>query len=138
MNACLDPMNGGNCEFPGLAKNATLLSVPLPDGKTCTDGSVVAPPTTEQSICLQTLGRIFSSGCAQDGEEGRCLCGTTDINACIGGTATPTGPLYDLFACDFNSTSGSTISGEFKAQTFGSGMANALVLCLGAFGCGCF
>jgi hypothetical protein len=136
-NNCLDPANGGGlCEDPSLAKAATVFGQALPDGKKCS--GVVAPPATEKSICLQTLGQVFSSTCAATLQETPCLCGATDVNMCTAGTAPPTGALYDVYACDFNSTNGATIYANITVLTFGSGMANAIIQCAAAFSCECF
>jgi hypothetical protein len=53
-------------------------------------------------------------------------------------SVTPTGPLFDLYACDMNSASCSTVLTNFTVPIFGVGMANALVQCASAFDCNCF
>jgi hypothetical protein len=88
---------------------------------------------------MLTLGNVFSSKCAATFQETPCLCGATDPAACLSGSATPTGPLYDLYQCDFNTTSVSTITTKFIDQTTGSGQANAIVQCAASFACSsCF
>jgi alpha-tubulin suppressor-like RCC1 family protein len=138
-NGCLDPaMQGGTCEM--VAGNANLFPGMLQDGKTCSQ--VFGPPTVlETTVCLQTLATIFSSRCAASLEETPCLCGTTDPTSCLAGTATPNGPAYDEYVCDFNTTSGNTINAvtsDFTVLAFGAGMANAIVQCAAAFSCDCF
>jgi hypothetical protein len=135
-NGCLDPaQQGGTCEI--VAGNGTHFGSALPDGKTCA-AVIGTEPVSETSVCLLTLSQIFSSACAATLQETPCLCGSTDVNQCLAGTATPTGALYDEYACDFNSTSGATINANFTVQTFGSGMANGIVQCAASFGCSCF
>jgi hypothetical protein len=112
----------------------------LPDGKTCSQVEGTSP-VSETTICFQTLSAMFASHCAATLQETPCLCGTTDVNSCLAGTATPNGPLYDEYVCDFNSTSGmtiNTVTSDFTVQTFGAGMANALVQCAASFSCDCF
>jgi hypothetical protein len=138
-NGCLDPaVQGGTCEaFTG---NATLFPGVLPDGKTCAQivgGSTVS----ESAVCFDTLSSIFSSRCAASLQLTPCLCGSTNPGLCLAGTVTPNGPLYDMYACDFNSTSGATINAvtaNFQVQSFGAGMANSIAICAGAFDCDCF
>jgi hypothetical protein len=140
-NGCLDPAQlGGTCEdTPGTVNPFTGT---LPDSLMCTvaaDGGapVLASATeTETNICLQTLGIVFTSKCAATFQETPCLCGATDNATCLAGSATPTGPAYDIYSCDFNTTSSTAIqSSMLTNQAFGAGQANALVQCLGSFGC---
>jgi hypothetical protein len=138
-NGCLDPaQQGGTCEM--VTGNANPFSGILPDGKTCSQvlgGSSVS----ETSVCFETLRGIFGSGCESMFQATPCLCGTTDVNACLNGTTTPNGPIYDIYACDFNGTSGATINtitSDFTVEGFGAGMANAIVQCASAFSCDCF
>jgi hypothetical protein len=138
-NNCFVPLTGssGNCE--SATGTATPFSIALPDGKTC--AQVISPataPVSEKAICLKTLSAIFPSGCAASTQATPCLCGTTDTNMCLAGQATPTGPAFDLYACDYNTTNGATITNNFATVTFGAGAANALVYCLGAYACPCF
>jgi hypothetical protein len=117
----------------------------LPDSLMCTaaaDGGapVLASATeNETNVCLQTLGIIFTSACSATFQLTPCLCGTTDSTACLNGTATPTGPAYDIYACDFNTTNSTAILNvDLTEPAFGAGQANALVKCLGSFNCTCF
>jgi hypothetical protein len=139
-DGCLDPMQqGSTCELlsagvPGNGEAGTIMHLegPLPDGKMC--GSILG--ANETTICLQTLATMFSTNCAVNSEGPRltqCLCGATTVNPCLAGQATPTGALYDIYACDFNSTSGANINSAFTMQNFGAGTANALVQCMAGF-----
>jgi hypothetical protein len=136
-NGCLDPAQfGGSCE--DVTGTSTKFSGTLPDGNTCSQ-VLASTPETETQVCLQALDAIFVSQCAGTLQETPCLCGATDPSACLAGTATPTGPLYDLYACDFNTTGSPGIQNEFTTPFFGAGQANALIQCVAAFGCtGCF
>jgi hypothetical protein len=141
-NGCLDPgQQGGTCEM--VTGTSPHFGGTLPDGRSCSSANdagaaVFASPTeTETQVCLQTLGLIFSSSCAASLQETPCLCGTTDVNACLACTATPTGPLYDLYACDIGSTSACVINPDFTIPSLGVGQANALVQCAVSFGCNC-
>jgi hypothetical protein len=136
-NGCLDPTQlGGSCEdTPG---TSTKLAGALPDGTTCSQ-VLASSNETEAQVCLQTLGSIFTSKCVADLQETPCLCGATDPSACLSGSATPTGPLYDLYACDFDSASSTQIQASFTNQALGAGQANALIQCIAAFNCtSCF
>jgi hypothetical protein len=136
-NGCFDTtQQGGTCETTHGA--AALFSGALGDGKTCQQVVGSASPT-ETEVCLLALGEIFSSKCAATFQETPCLCGSTDAAMCLAGTATPTGPVYDLYQCDFDTTNVNTINSNFTIQTFGAGQANALVQCVAAFACNsCF
>jgi hypothetical protein len=138
-NGCLDPaQQGGTCE--AVAGNATLFSGALPDGQTCAQ-VVGASSISESAICFQTLTKIFSSSCAATLQETPCLCGATNVNSCLAGTAAPTGAAFDIYACDFDSTNGATVNNvtaNFTVQSFGAGMANSIVQCAASFGCDCF
>jgi hypothetical protein len=136
-NGCLDvTQQGGSCE--DTRGTLTHFSGTLGDGQTCS--TVLASSTeTETQVCMQTLGQIFSSQCASTLQETPCLCGSTDAAQCLAGTATPTGPVYDLYQCDFDTTDINTIqAAQFTNQQTGAGQANALVQCAAAFGCNCF
>jgi hypothetical protein len=98
---------------------------------------MLSAPVTEAQVCLQTLSKIFSSGCAATQQLTPCLCGTTDAGQCLAGTAAPTGPLLSIYQCELGTTA-SAISSNFTVQSFGAGQANALAQCAGAFGCNCF
>jgi len=134
---CLDPSAGGaTCETPPISL-APHFTGTLPDGNNCS--TVFQPSTaTETQICLDTLDRIFSSACAATLTATPCLCGTTDTASCLAGTATPKGALYDTYACDFNSTSSTSIQSAFQVMTTGAGVANAIILCAAMSGCDCF
>jgi hypothetical protein len=146
-NCFLPTFQGGTCE--GTAGNANFFGSAadaatnvLPDGKTC--AQVFAPltvPVSETKVCLGVLNNIFTSKCAAGLQETPCVCGATDVTACTNGTATPTGAVYDMYACDFASTSTAVINdvkANFVVQTFGAGQANALIQCAAANGCDCF
>jgi hypothetical protein len=123
-----------------LTGNAMLFSGTLPDGQTCAQ-VVGASTISETAVCFQTLDGIFASKCAATLQETPCLCGTTDVAACLAGTATGNGPLFDEYACDFGTTSQgpiNTITTDFTIPHFGAGMANAIVQCAAAFSCDCF
>jgi hypothetical protein len=90
---------------------------------------------------LATLDGIFKSGCAKSLNLTPCLCGGTDVNMCLAGTATPTGAVYDVYACDFGTTNGATINdiyNNFQVPAFGSGQANAIAACGTSFACDCY
>jgi hypothetical protein len=109
----------------------------LADGTVCS--SILSPQETETQVCLQTLGAVFTSNCAATLQETPCVCGATDPAQCLTGTQPPTGPLYDLYQCDFDTTDISVIqASQFTNQATGAGQANALVQCAAAFGCSCF
>jgi hypothetical protein len=115
----------------------------LPDGHSCTTttdagGPVLSAAATETQICLQTLGALFGSGCAATLQLTPCLCGAANVSQCIQGLTVPSGPLYDVYACDFDTASSATIQQDFSVQSFGAGQANSLVQCAAAFGCDCF
>jgi hypothetical protein len=121
-----------------LSATATLFPGVLPDGTTCAqDLSPLAPPVLESQICLQTLNRIFSSKCAATLQLTPCVCGSTNASTCLAGTAVPTGPLYDEYACDFNTISGGVINQDFVIPN-GAGTANSIMECAAAFECDCF
>ena len=126
-NGCLDPaLQGGKCEDTmGLAPASCAAVV-----------GTSAP--TETQVCLKTLSDIFSTQCAGALGLTPCLCGSTDPEQCLAGAAAPNGPLLPEYTCDFGTTSVATMQAEFVLQTFGAGQANALVQCLGSFGCDCF
>jgi hypothetical protein len=138
-NGCLDPAQaGGTCE--GTPGTATLLSGSLPDGKTCADPTVLGSSSpTQTQVCLATLQVVFTSQCAATFQENPCLCGATDVAMCLGGSATPTGPAYDIFSCGFDSTSAVDIQAKFTNQALGAGQANTLIECMANYGCNsCF
>jgi hypothetical protein len=126
-NGCLDPaQQGGTCEDVAGTAPASCASV---------IGSTATPSETQ--VCLFTLKNIFSSQCAATLQEAPCLCGGTDIEQCLAGTAVPTGALYPVYACDISNTV-SIIVNDFTLPSFGTGQANAIVQCAAAFGCNCF
>jgi hypothetical protein len=138
-NGCFDPtLQGGTCELT--TGTGTHFAGTLPDGTTCSQ-VFSGFPATETNICLDTLDQIFLSKCAATLQETPCLCGTTPAAVCLGGQATPTGSAFDIYACDFDTTTSSaiqTISTYFTVPTFGAGQANSLVQCAAAYGCDCF
>jgi hypothetical protein len=140
---CFDIITAGGpgvCET--VAGNANLLSGALPDGKTCSTVFAGLPaPLPEVTVCLATLDAIFKSGCAKSTQLTPCLCGTADVLQCTTGQTQPLGPVYDVYACDFGSTSGGSIFDifmKFSKPTFGFGQANAIAECAGSFNCDCF
>jgi hypothetical protein len=141
---CSDPtLGGGSCEtiYDG-GMPVTHYSGQLDGGDTC-ESLGLGAGANERAICLQALTAIFSTKCSAGQQLTPCLCGTTDPTMCTAGAAIPTGPLYETYACDFNSTKGSDINTDFLVQSFGAGMANSIVQCLIAFNtdplcCSCF
>jgi hypothetical protein len=120
-HGCLDPGQlGGTCE--GTAGMATECGAGI----------------TETAMCTKTLDDMFRSKCAAALQETPCLCGTVDAFACLNGTATPNGPLFADYRCDFKSANVFAIQGVFSAQNFGAGQANALVQCAASYDCRCF
>jgi hypothetical protein len=93
---------------------------------------------TEREICYKTLSDIFTSKCAETFQETPCLCGATDVIECMEGRATPTGPLYRDYVCDFRTNDVTAILRDFRDPNYGVGSANVLIQCLGAYECGCF
>jgi hypothetical protein len=127
---------GGSCEdTKGIQPR---FAGALPDGTTCATVFAQGGGETETQVCLETLGTIFGSKCASQFQETPCLCGSTDPAACLAGAATPTGPDYDQYICDFDSASIDDIQNDFTNQVFGAGQANAIVQCAAAFNCPCF
>jgi hypothetical protein len=138
-NFCLDPTaQGVPCE--SVAGTLTHFSGTLPDGQVCTTvfNTAAGPAMTEKQICLETLGKTFTNGCASSGTLTGCLCDGTNTTMCENGTATPTGPMFDEYACDFNSTNGGTVFNDLVVQSFGAGAANQLIACAQQAGCNCF
>jgi hypothetical protein len=120
-NGCLDSaQQGGSCDE--VAGNAPA----------CGAG------VTERDICYKTLFDVFTSKCAETLQETPCLCGDTDVIECLNGTATPTGPVYRDYACDFKTADTTVIYRDFREPSYGVGRANSLIQCLGGYGCGCF
>jgi hypothetical protein len=120
-NGCLDPaQQGGSCDE--VAGNAP----------GCGAG------VTERDICYKTLFDVFASKCAETMQETPCLCGDTDVIACLNGTATPNGAIFQDYACDFKTTDVTVIYRDFRESSYGVGRANGLIQCLGGYGCGCF
>jgi hypothetical protein len=140
---CLDPtVAGAACED---LLGTQVHDLSLPDGRACIRDTPAGPAVlasqteSETQICLQTLGSIFASQCAQASTLAPCLCGDAiDPAQCLAGIATPVGPVYDLYACDTNSTNVAVIVADFTSPAFGTGVANAIVQCASAFGCNCF
>ena len=135
-NGCFDPMQmGGTCE--AVAGTLAHFATALPDSKSCST-VLGTEPVAEAAICIQTLQTVFLSQCASTLQETPCMCGQTPTASCLSGTATPTGAAYDLYACDFDSTSTTTLQSDFTMPTFGAGMGNALIQCAAAYACDCF
>jgi hypothetical protein len=123
-NGCFDPEFGGtDCEMLG-----------LPDSGAAGSGQ------DEEAFCIDTLETIVGSKCAEGMSLVPCLCGKTDVTACQLGTATPTGPCYDLYATDLGGSNGSLslILVNFTFPRLGAGAANGVVQCAQAFTCSCF
>jgi hypothetical protein len=136
-NGCFDPkQQGGTCEM--LSGALTHLSGSIGDGGPTCATVIGTEPVSEKQICMRTLQMIFSSKCAATLQLTPCLCGTTDPTMCLPGQVTPNGPLYDLYACDYDTPNGQTINTNFIVPTFGAGMANSIAECAGAFSCPCF
>ena len=93
---------------------------------------------SEKAMCLRILDGVFTSKCAETMQQVPCLCGTTDAEACLAGTETPTGPLYRDYQCSFNTTDVAAIQAKFRDPMFGAGLANALIQCLAGYSCNCF
>jgi hypothetical protein len=108
-NGCLDPaQQGGVCEaVTGQARG----------GRTA----------TEQ--CLETLRCVFTSKCANTGEQSPCLCGQTDVTECMEGKSPPRGTCVAVYKGDFGSN-GKAMYDQFLDRKFGSGQANALIQCV--------
>jgi hypothetical protein len=98
---------------------------------------MASAPVSETQVCLATLDHIFQSGCAATLMVTPCLCGSTDAGQCLAGTAAPTGPLLPIYQCELGTTAPQIVT-NFTVQTKGAGQGNALIQCLGAFGCNCF
>jgi hypothetical protein len=115
-NGCIDPaLQGGVCEtVPGIVARGHGIS--------------------EAQLCIQTLQDIFSSKCAAGGSETPCLCGDTSAMACVGGTATPTGPVYPDYVEDFGPNI-NAIGADFTLPAYGAGQANSIVQCLQIWQC---
>jgi hypothetical protein len=140
INGCLDPsMQGGTCELLSEAGALPLqhYASALPDNQMCM-AIIGTEPVSETTICLNVLSRISTSQCAATGETTPCLCGSTDRNGCLGGTATPMGALYDSYVCDFDTTDSKTIQTDVVVPRFGAGMATGLAQCAAAYSCPCF
>jgi hypothetical protein len=88
-------------------------------------------------VCLRALWDTFQSGCADRLDPSSCLCGDVDRVICLGGAATPDGPLYNEYKADFGSTTNDILA-VFTNQAYGVGQANALLQCITSFGCNCF
>jgi hypothetical protein len=137
-NGCLDPIQqGGTCEVLLDAGALTHYSKTLPDNKPCA-AILGTEPANEITVCLQTLSAYSTTLCAASKMQTPCLCGSTPTAPCLAGTQTPTGVLYDTFACDFNTTDVSMVQTDFTVPRFGAGMANGLLQCAAAYGCPCF
>jgi hypothetical protein len=132
-NGCFDPIQQGiTCELLQDAGALAHYGGMLDGGKTCTD-VLGSANVSEMAVCLQTLDGILSSNCAATLNQTPCLCGSTSADACLQGTGTPAGPLYEEYACDFDSIRGDTINSQFTLQTFGAGAANGIVQCMASF-----
>jgi hypothetical protein len=108
-NGCLDPQQqGGSCEtVTGKAKGGR----------------------TETEQCLETLRCVFTSKCANSGEQSPCLCGKTDVQECMEGKSPPSGTCVAVYKDDFGSN-GKAMYDQFLDRKFGSGNANAIIQCV--------
>jgi hypothetical protein len=109
-NGCFDPKQSG-----GLCELAT--------------GNSKISGVSETSLCLDALRCIFTSKCANGGEESGCFCGRTDVVACMEGRTPPLGSCVAEFKKDFGDDS-KTIYKEFINPAYGAGRANALIQCV--------
>jgi hypothetical protein len=109
-NDCLNPAKGsGICEtMPGISKISG---------------------QAESALCLDALRCIFTSKCANTGEENPCLCGPTDPMACFHGDAPPMGSCVSEFKKDYGDN-GKTMYDNFINQTYGDGRANTIIQCV--------
>jgi hypothetical protein len=108
-SGCLDlKQQGGNCDgLTGTAKGGR----------------------TESEQCLETLRCVFTSKCANNGEQSACLCGATDIVDCMEGKQAPAGTCVAVYKDDFGSN-GKAMYDQFLDRNFGSGNANAIIQCV--------
>jgi hypothetical protein len=109
-NGCLDSaQQGGLCE--------TVTGHAKPSGR------------SEVSLCLEALRCVFTSKCANSGQQNECLCGKTDVLACMDGKAPPSGTCVAVYKDDFGND-GKTMYSQFINPTYGAGRANAIIQCV--------
>ena len=109
-NGCLDEKEiGGSCE---LATGVSKIS-----------------GESEKALCLDALRCIFTSKCANTGQESPCFCGQTEIVSCMDGRGAPKGSCVDEFKKDFGGD-GKKMYDEFINKAYGDGRANNLIQCV--------
>jgi hypothetical protein len=109
-NGCLDEKDiGGSCE---LATGISKIS-----------------GESETALCLDALRCIFTSKCANTGQESPCVCGQTEIVSCMDGRGVPKGSCVGEFKKDFGSD-GKKMYDEFINKAYGDGRANNLIQCV--------
>ena len=107
---CLEAATqGGVCE--------TLPNKARPDG------------VNEYALCLDTLRCVFTTKCANTGEETPCLCGKADVVDCMNGKAAPEGTCVAEYKKDFGND-GKAMVDQFVNQSFGAGLANYIIQCV--------
>jgi hypothetical protein len=108
-NGCLDPaQQSGVCET--VAGNSKI------NGQ------------SEVSLCLDALRCVFTTKCANNGEESQCLCGKTDIIECMEGRSAPQGACVDEFRKDFGGDN-KKMYDDFINPAYGVGRANQIIQC---------
>jgi hypothetical protein len=87
---------------------------------------------TETALCLDLLRCIFTSKCANSGEQSQCVCGKADVLSCLDGSEAPAGSCIAEYRRDYGmDATGKFMSKEFlNRTTYGAGGANALVQCV--------
>jgi hypothetical protein len=108
-NGCLDPEHqGGVCEtMTGKSKNGR----------------------SAAAQCVEALRCVFSSKCANTGEQSQCLCGKMDVADCMNGKEEPKGTCVAVYKDDFGNN-GKAMYDQFLDRKFGSGQANAIIQCV--------
>jgi hypothetical protein len=121
---------GKDC-LPCAQKNGCL--DPAQHGAVCETGpgpvSSNVSGQTEAALCLDALRCIFTTKCANSGEETPCLCGRTDIMECMEGKSPPTGSCVAEFKKDFGDD-GKKMYDNFIKPEYGVGRANDLIQCV--------
>jgi hypothetical protein len=83
----------------------------------------------EYAMCLDTLKCVFTTQCANTGEETPCLCGKVDVVECLQGRVQPEGTCVAEYKKDFGDN-GKTMVDQFINPSFGAGLANAIIQCV--------
>jgi hypothetical protein len=116
-NGCLDPdQSGGTCEL--------------------VTGNAASGGLTEAALCRKTLNDVISSQCDATLLQLECMCGPISTDDCLAGTVAPMGAAYQDYVDDFGNDI-NAIQANFEMTTYGSGMANVIIDCVGALGCHC-